>query len=65
MIVQAEPTIESEIDNRIREIQDWLYLSGSDLLGITLSDEQTSTAETVMRTLNMVKKINADLNDMD
>lgn len=65
MEIITPPTIESEIDTKISQIKDWLYIGGSDLLGITLTDAQLAKAETVMRTLEMVKGMNAELKDRD
>lgn len=65
MIQVAKPTIESEIDSKISQIKNWLYVGGSDLLDIDLSDAQVAKAETIMRTLAMVKKMNEELKEMD
>lgn len=51
----------AELNKSIEEIEHWLEVADSELLGITLTEEQRLQVNTTFKTLNFVKKVHLNI----
>jgi len=51
----------AELNKSIEELEHWLEVADSELLGITLTEVQRLQVNTTFKTLNFVKKIHLNI----